>query len=277
MDTIEQSKPVKIITPNPPTISEYWREMVQYRGLIVAFAQQEVKAMYAQTYFGLLWSIFRPLITVAIFSIIFNYFLKVPTDKPYYIFAFAGMIAWNFFSQVVNNASGAIVSKANLIRKMYFPKLILPLYKVMVAGVDLVVSLCIIFAMMFYEGGMLGWHTLSLPLFVILNVLCGLAVALWMNSLNIHFRDLHQIIPAIIGIAIWVTPVFYPTTIIPAGYDFFVYANPMAGVIKGFRFALLGEAFPEWQYWIAMGITSLLAIVGAWYLSQTEDKMVDYA
>jgi lipopolysaccharide transport system permease protein len=98
-----------------------------------------------------------------------------------------------------------------------------------------------------------------------------------MNSLNIRFRDLHQIIPAIIGIAVWVTPVFYPTTIIPQGYEFFVYANPMAGIIKGFRYALLGESFPEWQYWISIFIMVMVCVVGAWYLTQTEDEMVDYA
>jgi lipopolysaccharide transport system permease protein len=277
MDIATEQKPVKVITPDPPGIIEYWRELVKYKSLIIVFAHQEIKTMYAQTYFGLLWSVFRPLITLVIFSVIFNFFLKVPTEKPYYIFAFAGMIAWNFFSQIANNAATAILSKQNLIRKMYFPKLILPLAKVLVAGVDFAVSLVIIFLMMLYEGGMLGWHTLSLPIFVLLNVLCGLAVALWMNSLNIRFRDLHQIIPAIIGIAIWVTPVFYPTTIIPQGYEVFVYANPMAGIIKGFRFALLGEEFPEWQYWVAISITTVLALIGAWYLTQTEDKMVDYA
>lgn len=273
---IEQ-KPLKVITPDPPTIGEYWADMMKYRSLIWVFALQEIKSMYAQTYFGLLWSVFRPLITLAIFSIIFNFFLKVPTEKPYYIFAFAGMIGWNFFSQITNSASTAIVNKQNLIRKMYFPKLVLPLSKVLVSGVDFLVSLVIIFLMLAFEGGMFGWHTLSLPLFVLLNILCGLAIALWMNSFNIRFRDLHQIIPAIIGIAIWVTPVFYPTTIIPQGYEVFVYANPMAGVIKGYRFALLGETFPEWQYWISISVTSLLAIIGAWYLSQTEDQMVDYA
>jgi lipopolysaccharide transport system permease protein len=277
MDITVKQKPVKVITPDPLDIIEYWRELVKYKSLIIVFAQQEIKTMYAQTYFGLLWSVFRPLITLAIFSVIFNFFLKVPTEKPYYIFAFAGMIAWNFFSQIANNAATAILSKQNLIRKMYFPKLILPLSKVLVAGVDFAVSLVIIFLMMIYDGNMLGWHTFSLPFFVLLNVLCGLAVALWMNSLNIRFRDLHQIIPAIIGIAIWVTPVFYPTTIIPKGYEVFVYTNPMAGIIKGYRFALLGEAFPEWQYWVAISATSLLALVGAWYLTQTEDKMVDYA
>jgi len=277
MDYTLEQKPVKVITPDPLSLKEYWAEMIKYRSLIVVFALQEIKSMYAQTYFGLLWSVFRPLITLAIFSIIFNFFLKVPTEKPYYIFAFAGMIAWNFFSQIVNSASSAISARQNLIRKMYFPKLVLPLSKVVVSGVDFLVSLIIIFAMLLFEGGMFGWHTLALPLFVLLNILSGLAVALWMNSFNIRFRDLHQIVPAIIGIAIWITPVFYPTTIIPQGYEAFVYANPMAGIIKGYRFALLGESFPEWQYWIAISITSLLAIIGAWYLIQTEDEMVDYA
>lgn len=277
MNIVVEQKPVKIITPNSPGIAEYWREMVKYKSLILVFAQQEIKTMYAQTYFGLLWSVFRPLITLTIFSIIFNFFLKVPTENPYYIFAFAGMIAWNFFSQISNNAATAILSKQNLIRKMYFPKLILPLSKVLVAGVDFSVSLAILFLMMVYEGDMFGWNILSLPFFVMLNVMCGLMIALWMSSLNIRFRDLHQIIPAIIGIAIWVTPVFYPTTVIPDGYEVFLYANPMAGIIKGYRFALLGETFPEWQYWVAISITSALTLIGAWYLTQTEDKMVDYA
>jgi lipopolysaccharide transport system permease protein len=277
MDNSTKQKPIKIITPHSLGVKAYWKEMVKYKSLIFVFAHQEIKATYAQTYFGVFWSVFRPLITLAIFSLLFHYFLKVPTEKPYYIFAFVGIISWNFFSQITNNASTVVLNKQSLIRKMYFPKLILPLYKVLVSGVDFAVSLFILLVMIIFEGGMLGWHTLFLPFFVLLNILCALSIALFMNTLNIRFRDLHQIIPSLVGMAIWVTPVFYPTTIIPKEYGVFVFANPMAGIIKGYRFALIGDSFPEWQYWPAILLICLLCILGAWCLIKEEDKMVDYA
>lgn len=271
------SKPVKVITSEPISLADYVKEMWIYRSLILVFAQQEIKATYAQTYLGLLWSVLRPLITVAIFSIIFNFFLSVPTEVPYYIFAFSGMIAWNYFSQLANIGSGIIMDKQDLIRKMYFPKLILPLSVVLVTGVDFAVSLVIIFLMMFFEGVIPGLSILTLPLFILLNILCGLFVALWMNVLNIRFRDLNQIVPAIIGIAIWVSPVFYPTTIIPKGYEFFVYINPMAGIIGGYRFAFFGDNFPVWEYWPAIIFVALASIFGAWQLIRKEDEIIDYA
>lgn len=277
MDTSTKKTPIKLITSQPLSLKEYWREVVKYKSLIFVFAHQEIKAIYAQTYFGMFWSIFRPLITLAIFSLIFNYFLKVPTEKPYYIFAFAGILAWNLFSQITNNASSVVLNQQNIIRKMYFPKLILLLSKVLVSGVDFAVSLFILFVMILLEGRILGWYIFFLPIFILLNVLCALCIALWMNALNIRFRDLHQIIPALIGMAIWVTPVFYPTTIIPKGYEIFIFANPMAGIIKGYRFTLIGDSFPEWQYWPAIFFVCLLCILGSWYFIQEEDKMVDYA
>ncbi|MEX0810947.1 MAG: ABC transporter permease [Chitinophagales bacterium] len=271
------TKHVKVITAQAPTISEYWHELLKYYSMIGVFAQQEIKSAYAQTYFGLLWSVLRPLITVAIFTVIFNFFLKVPTEQPYYIFAFTGMIAWNYFAQLANIGSNIMIEKQDLLKKMYFPKLILPLSTVLVTGVDFLVSLAILFIMMILEGEILSIKIMSLPFFILLNIFCGLFVALWMNVLNIRFRDLNQIVPAIIGIAIWVSPVFYPTTIIPKGYEFFVYINPMAGIIKGYRFALLGETFPVWQYWPAIAIVVIGAFLATFMLIRNEDKMVDYA
>ncbi len=268
---------VKIITAEPLSIKDYWKEILKFRSLIWIFAQQELKTMYAQTYFGILWAIIRPLITLLIFTVIFKFFLKVPTQSPYYLFAFAGMIAWNLFSNISNNASAAILQKQNLIRKMYFPKLILPLSKIIIACVEAGISILILFILLLIERVSLTGNLLSLPLFILLNIICGYAVAIWMNSLNIRFRDLNQILPTIIGIGVWVTPIFYPTTIIPKGYEFFAHANPMAGIIKGYRFALLGEQFPEVSYWYS--ITAMLAVglVGTWYFCRVEDNMVDYA
>lgn len=273
---MEPNSSPKIISSAPLNIRAYCKAVLQYKGLIWVFAWQELKGLYAQTYFGILWGIIRPLFTLFVFTVIFKFFLHVPTETPYYIFAFTGMIAWNFFSLIANNASTAIIQKQNLIRKMYFPKLILPLSKIIVASVETGISLLILFALILFERISISGSLLMLPVFILLNIFCGFAVAIWMNALNIRFRDLNQIIPAIISIAIWVTPVFYPTTIIPKGYEFFVFANPMAGIIKGYRFALLGESFPEWQYWNSIITVVLIALAGTFHLSRVENELVDY-
>lgn len=268
---------VKIITAKPISAKEYWKELIKFRSLIWVFAQQELKTIYAQTYFGVLWTVIRPLITLTIFTIIFKFFLHVPTQTPYYLFAFTGMIAWNLFSNITNNASSAIVQKQNLIRKMYFPKLILPLSKIITACVEAGISLMILLLLMAYERVGFSVNLFTLPLFILLNIICGYAVAIWMNALSIRFRDLNQILPTIIGIGVWITPVFFPTTIIPTGYEFFVYINPMAGIIKGYRFSLLGEPFPEFLYWTSIFVMLLVMFLGTWYFSRVEDSMVDYA
>ena len=270
-------KPVKILASTPLSLSQYWGELRRFKSLVLVFTQQELRGMYAQTYFGLFWAIIRPLFTLAIFTVIFRFFLKVPTQTPYYLFAFTGMVAWNLFSQIAIQASTAVLQKQTAIRKMYFPKLVLPLSKTLIALAEAAISLIILFGFMIYERTAIGLNFLTLPFFILLTVLCGLAVASWMNALNIRFRDLNQIVPTIIGIGIWLTPVFYPTTVIPQGYEIFAYINPMTGIVKGYRFALLGEAFPELNYWWAIGITILTALAGLWYFTRVEDKMVDYA
>ncbi len=266
----------KIISSGPLSFVNYCKEIGQYHHLIWVFAYQELKIVYAQTYLGIFWAVIRPLFTLLVFTLIFRNFLHVSTHAPYHLFAFTGMIAWNFFSQIVSNASSAIIQKQSLIRKMYFPKIILPLSKIVVLAVETGISLLILMSFLLFERVCIGFQILSLPFFILLTFFCGFAVAIWMNALNIKFRDLNQIVPSVVGIAIWITPVFYPTTIIPEQYDFFVYANPMAGIIKGYRFAILGEGFPEWQYWVSILITVVVSLVGTWYLSRVENEMVDY-
>jgi lipopolysaccharide transport system permease protein len=272
----EKMKPI-IITAEPDSIKQYAAKLWKFRSLIWVFAWQEIKTTYAQTYFGIAWVVLRPLIILSVFTVLFNFLLNIQTTSPYYLFAFSGMIAWNFFQNIASNASSAIMQKQNLIRKMYFPKMILPLAKVLVAGVEAAVSLLIILVMMIVTGHLPSVKILALPLFLILNIGCGLAVALWMNALNIRYRDFNQIIIPLLGIGIWFTPVFFPTTIIPPQYHFLVYINPMAGIIEGFRYALLNEPFPSEWYFISIAVTMLLLLAGGWYLTKVEDQIVDYA
>lgn len=268
---------MKIISAAPVSLKGYISNLIAYRRLVVVFALQELAATYAQTYLGLLWAVFKPIITLAVFTVIFRHFLKVDTLSPYYLFAFSGMIAWNLFSQVAVNASTAVIHKQHVIRKMYFPKLVLIFSKVLIALTETFISLLILCVFLFMEGLNAGFNWLALPLFVLLNVFCGLCIAVWMNAITIRFRDLYQLVPTIISIGIWITPVFYPTTIIPQAYNFLVYANPMAGIIKGYRFALLNEPFPELQYWYAIAVMVIVAVAGLFFFCRVEDEMADYA
>lgn len=268
---------VRIINSDHTTVREYWKQFRKYKSLVWIFAWQEIKAQYAQTFIGVFWVVLRPLIILSIFTFLFSYLLKIRTSSPYYLFAFTGLIAWNFFSQIVSLASSAIVQKQELIRKMYFPKLILPLSKILVASVETLVSLVMLFALMIYVRYPVSAGLLMLPLFIFLNICCGLMVAVWLNVLNIKYRDLNQIVIPIIGIGIWFTPVFFPVTIIPAKYHFLLYFNPMAGVIAGYRYALLGEPFPEFNYWISFFVVMVLTMVALRYLIYCEDEITDYA
>lgn len=273
----QMNVPIKIHSNKPATIKEYWAEMLKHKSYIRVFAQQEIVAQYTQTYFGLVWVFAKPLVTLTVFTIIFRYFLKVPTQSPYYLFAFTGMIGWNLFSQIAFNAGSAIQQKQTVIRKMYFPKLLLPLSKVLVAMVETAISLLILFVLIIFENIPLGWHMLALPLFLLLNIFCGLAVAVWLNALNIYFRDLNQLVPTIMGVGVWLTPVFYPVTIIPAGYEFFLYLNPLACIIGGYRYALLNEAFPGTAYWGTMAVVIAILVLGIKYFINKESEMVDYS
>lgn len=277
MNQLVNSQAVKSITPDSLSLVDYYKEFSKYSSMVIVLALQEVKTNYAQTYFGLLWSVMRPLITILVFTLIFSLFLHIPTEKPYHLFAFSGMVAWNFFSQIVSTASSSLVFYQNLIKKMYFPKLILPLAKALVAGFDFSVSLLILMVLVIFQGNLIGLHLLWLPVFVLLNVFCGLLISLWIITFSVKQRDLNQIVPSLMGFAIWITPVFYPTTIVPAKFHFLLYANPMAGIIKGYRYALLGEQFPEGPYWLALAFTVILTFFGAWRLIKIEDKIVDYA
>lgn len=266
---------ITTINSDSITIREYWSRFLKYKSLVWIFAWQEIKTQYAQTYFGVFWAVLRPLIILSIFTVLFSYLLKIQTASPYILFAFTGMIAWNLFSQIAANASSAISLRQDLIRKMYFPKIILPLSKTLVASVDTLVSFAMLFLIAAFLRFPLSWHILLLPFFLFLNICLGLAIAIWMSVLNIRYRDLQQIVMPIISIGIWFTPVFFPTTIIPEQYHFLLYFNPMAGIIAGFRYAILGEAFPDVYYWISFGVVLVLTILAVWSLIRVEDEIVD--
>lgn len=276
MQPKKESFKVRTYHSSPSTAKEYLSDFIEARHLLVVLAWHEIRATYAQTYLGLFWAVLRPLLLTVIFTIFFKSLLNIQTQSPYYLFAFTGMLSWNFFSTITNQASGVMINRRDLIRKLHFPKLILPLYKVIVVSVETGIGILILILMILLSGIPLHIGIFSLPIFIFLNICCGLMVTIWTNALSFKFRDLTHLLPTLIGVAIWLTPVFYPITLIPQQLNFLVYFNPMAGVIQGYRYALLGESFPAWQFFFSWGVTLLLTIGGIRYLISVEDKITDY-
>ena len=267
---------IRIYHSEPSSVREYLIDFVKNRHLLNVLARQEIKGLYAQTYLGILWAVLRPLLLTLIFTAFFKGLLNIKTQSPYYLFAFTGMISWNFFSTIVTQASGVMIQRRDLIKKLHFPKLILPLYKIIVSSVEAGVGLIILIIMVLFEGIPLHLNFVALPFFIFLNICCGLMLAVWVNALSIRFRDLTFLMPTLIGTAIWLTPVFYPTSLLSPRLTTLLYFNPMAGVIEGYRYALLGESFPAWPFFISIGVTLLMALAGIWYLIQVEDEIIDY-
>lgn len=266
-----------LINAERTTFTKYIKELWRYRNMVWVFAQQELKVSYAQTLFGLFWLVLKPLIILALFTFVFGQLIKIQEmHHPYALFAFSGLTAWNYFSFLVGSGGGVLIASQGLIRKIYFPKMVLPLAKAVVGLAEAIVSLVIMFALMMMWGYPFTVKLLALPLFLLANIITGLGITLWLNALNLRYRDLNQFIPVLVGFLIWLTPVFYPGTLIPSQYSFILYANPMAGVIELYRWAMLGDAFPPTGYFISVIEVIVVFISGTMTFIRAEDDMADY-
>ncbi|HXH20145.1 MAG TPA: ABC transporter permease, partial [Chitinophagales bacterium] len=262
-----------LLTAEPTPLTEYLRKLWKFRNMIGVFALQEIKVSYAQTKLGALWLVMKPLLVLALFTFVFGRIIKI---YPYALFAFTGLFPWNYFSFLVGNGSNALISNQQLIRKIYFPRMVLPLAKVLVGLLEVGVSLIIMFALMAIYDFPFTLKLLWLPGFLLLNIITGLGIALWLNALNLRYRDLNQFIPYFINFIIWLTPVFYPSTLVPDEYGFLLYANPMAGIIELYRWAIMDDVFPSAWYLIAFAEVVLIFISGVLLFIRIEDDIADY-
>jgi len=241
-----------------------------------SLAKRDVKAKYTQTVLGILWSVIQPLTGLLIFTIFFDKLIKVDTNNiPYPLFAFSGMVAWYFYTFIVNQGGTSLVDSQYLLKKFYFPRLILPLSKVLVGLVDFGISVILLIILMIILGGMPSFLILLFPVFLLLAVLTGLSIAIWLSALTIRYRDLQHIIPYLINFSIWLTPVFYPSTLVPESYHFILYLNPMAGIIAGFRWCLLGDLIPSINYLWGILPVIFIFISGIYYFIKIEREIVD--
>lgn len=220
----------------------YWRDLWHYRELFAILAWRDVAVRYKQTVIGVAWAIVRPLLTMVIFTIVFGKLAGLPSEGgvAYPVLVFAGMLPWFLFASILGDSSNSLISNANLISKVYFPRLIIPTASAVVALVDFAVNLAILFAIMVWYHVMPSWQILLLPFFVALAVLASLGPALFITALNVKYRDFRYIIPFIVQFGLYLSPVGFSSKVVPEEWRFWYNLNPIVGVIDGFRWALLG-------------------------------------
>jgi lipopolysaccharide transport system permease protein len=235
------------------------KDLWQYKELLYFLIWRDVKVRYKQTVIGAAWAILQPLITMIIFTVIFGNFAKIPSDgMPYPIFAYTALVPWSYFSQALSRGATNLVNDSSLITKVYFPRLMMPLAAVVSPTVDFLLALLILVGMMAWYGIIFTWWIFTVPIFMLLAFMTALSVSLWLSPLNIRYRDVGYTLPFLSQIWMYASPVVYPVSLVPERWRLLYGLNPMAGVIEGFRWALLGKARPDFA---VMAVSWMVVLV----------------
>ena len=255
--------------------SELWR----YRELLYFYAMRDIKVRYKQTLLGATWAILQPVMTMVVFSIFLGALAKVPSDGiPYPIFVYCALLPWQLFAFALTQSSNSLVDNAQVLTKVYFPRLILPLSATIAGLVDFMIAFVILVGMMVYYGIVPGWAIITLPLFTGLALLAALSVGLWLSALNVKYRDVRYTLPFLAQIWLFATPVAYSSSLIPEAWKAAYGINPMVGVVEGFRWALLGKAYPSGSMLLVSVVaTSVLFVGGLIYFSHMDKSFADIA
>lgn len=272
-----EAKPYLIIKPKKGWQLIDFKELSEYRDLFYFLVARDVKVRYKQTVLGGLWAIIQPLFLMVIFTLFFGYLAKVPSDGvPYPIFNYTAMVAWSYFASAVTFSSNSLVQETALISKVYFPRMLVPLAPIIAFLLDFAVSLIILIGMMFYYQVYPTIMVLFLPLLLLLMMLTASGVGMFLAAVNAKYRDVRYTITFLVQFWMFASPVVYPASIIPAKYHLIYAINPMAGVIEGFRSALLGTvAFPTDMLLVSTVVSVILLIFGALYFRRTERYFAD--
>ncbi len=257
----------------------YWRDLWRYRELFAVLAWRDIAVRYKQTIVGIAWAVVRPLLTMIIFSIIFGKLAKLPTEgeTPYPVLVFAGMLPWFLFSSILSDASSSLVGNANLISKVYFPRLIIPASAAAVALVDILFNVAVLAAVMAWYSFIPSWQIIFLPAFILLAILASFGPALYVTALNVKYRDFRYIIPFLIQFGLYVSPVGFSSTIVPDHWRLLYSLNPVVGVIDGFRWCIIGGSSPLYLpgFLLSLIVVAFFLWVGLKYFRKTERAFAD--
>ena len=256
----------------------YWRDLWRYRELFYFLAWRDILVRYKQTVIGILWALIRPLLTTVVLVIVFGKIAKLPSNNiPYPVLVLAGLLPWQFVSTAFSEAGNSLIGNANMISKVYFPRLVIPTSAVIVCFVDFLISGVILTAVMMWYGYTPGPQVLTLPLFTLLAFLTAIGAGLWVAALNVKYRDFRYVIPFAVQFGLYISPVGFSSTIVPEQWRLWYSLNPMVGVIDGFRWAIVGEDARLYWPGFALSVTIILAILvsGVIYFRNTEKSFAD--
>ncbi|MDB5281423.1 MAG: type transporter [Bacteroidota bacterium] len=268
--------PFKTINNKGYTFNNYLKEVWNSRALALNFALRDLRIQYAQTYLGLLWSVLQPLTGLFIFYFFFQKVIHLKMNVPYSVFALTGMMGWFYFSQLIGQAGTCLMHNQILIKKMQFPRIVLPLSKAIIGLVEFTISFILLLILMVITDCHFSYKIIFLPLVVLANVVAGLSVGIWLSALTIKYRDFHHIIPYLIGFGIWITPVFYPNTMVPPNFTWIYYFHPVANVIALYRWIFIGWPVNWLQVASSFSIAAVLFIFGLRYFIKNEKFIADY-
>jgi lipopolysaccharide transport system permease protein len=257
---------------------QYWRDLWHYRELFYFLAWRDILVRYKQTMIGVAWALLRPFMTMVVFSVVFGNLAKLPSEGvPYPILVFAAMLPWQFFANSLGEASNSLIANANLVSKVYFPRLVVPTSAIMVSFVDFMISGMILLGLMAWYNFVPTWRILLLPLFILITFAAAMGAGLWLCSLNVQYRDFRYIVPFIMQFGLYISPVGFSSTIVPDKWRLLYSMNPMVGVIDGFRWAILGGH--SQIYWsgflLSIGLVLVTFITGVQFFRRVERTFAD--
>lgn len=258
---------------------QYWKDLWTYRELFYFLAWRDILVRYKQTAIGLAWALIRPFLTMLVFTFVFSTIAKLPSegDVPYPIMVYAAQLPWQFFSGALTECSNSLINNANLVSKVYFPRLIVPTSAVIVSFVDFMISGMILLALMAWYNFVPDWRILTLPLFIFIAFVAAIGAGLWLAALNVQYRDFRFIVPFIVQFGQYISPVGFSSSIVPEQLRLLYSINPMVGVIDGFRWAILGGQTSIYLpgFFLSLGLVALVFVSGIWYFRRTERKFAD--
>jgi lipopolysaccharide transport system permease protein len=253
------------------------RELWSYRELLLFLAWRDVKVRYKQTLLGVGWALVQPLAAMLVFTIIFGHWVGIPTNLvPYPIFVLGGLLPWTYFSSCLTLSSNSVVANSNLVSKVYFPRLLIPIAAVLVPIVDFLIGFAILLGMFVYYGMHPHWHVSICWIFLLLALTVALGVGFWLSALNVRYRDVPYLLPFLTQLWLYASPVIYPVTIVPQRFRWALALNPMTGVIDGFRWSVFGKGVPQYSvYATSGGVAIVLFATGLLYFRRVERRFAD--
>lgn len=269
--------PITRIEPSRGLVSLHLKDVWEYRELLYFLTWRDIKVRYKQSLIGVGWAVLQPLLTMVIFTFVFGRFAGVPSEGiPYPLFSFAALLPWQYFASAVGRSGVSIVNSSNLIAKVYFPRLIIPLSAAIAPAVDFAITLAMLFLLMAYYGVAPTVHVVFLPAFFLLACAAAMAVSLWLSALHVRYRDVGYVIPFMVQIWMFISPVAYPSSLVPEQWRVLYGLNPMAGVIEGFRWSLFGTGKPpDLVVALSVAVTLIVLIGGLLFFQKIEETFAD--